>query len=47
MIFQKRGRNFYTRYLEDERNTEVISKDIYAYFKKLKKLNSNNLASLK
>ena len=33
--------------LEDERNIEVISKDIYTYFKELKKLNSNNVVSLK
>lgn len=46
-IPEEMRRDFYTRYLEDERNIEVISKDIYTYFKELKKLNSNNVVSLK
>lgn len=46
-IPEEMKKDFYTRYLEDERNIELISKDIYTYFRELKKLNSNNVASLK
>lgn len=46
-IPEEMKKDFYIRYLEDERNIEVISKDIYTYFRELKKLNSNNVASLK
>ena len=46
-ISEELKRDFYTRYLEDERNIELISKDIYNYFKELKKLNSTKVASLK